>query len=77
MTLALGIVQEWMNVLLSSLRVLHSTCKYIVMSAKKIRNDAELTEIYHILLMTLALGIVQAGMNVLLLLTKILYSKCK
>ena len=77
MTLALGIVQEQMNVLLLLLRILHTTCKYVVLNAETIRKEAELTEICHMPPMTLALGIAQEQMNALLSSLRILHTTCK
>ena len=59
MTLALGIAQERMNALLLSLRILHTTCKYVVLITETIRKEAELTKICHMHPMTLAFRIVQ------------------
>ena len=47
MTLALGIVQEQMNTLLSLPEILHTTCKNTVMNIEMIRKEAELTKICH------------------------------
>ena len=47
MTLALGIVQEQMDTLLSSINFLHSACRYVVTNTETIRKEAELTKICH------------------------------
>ena len=55
MTLAIGIVQERINALLSSIEILHTACKYVVTNTETIRNNAELTGTYHMPPITLAL----------------------